>query len=201
MFLSWPSVMAPWASGLHWRKSIPKAGNSGAGCTKRLGKVSEGGEAIGDLTKLELPAARVGEPSLAVGEEHILVAVDGGPDTNLGQVFVGVAERPALPTSAKRVTGIEAVAVAPSITALPKGGFFLQWTEGPVGSQRVHGRVFDANLDARGETFVLSPPGSDAHHGVSTQVGDRVLTVYFVRLPTNNHELWATALSCATTEE
>jgi hypothetical protein len=166
-----------------------------------LGKVSEQGQAIGDLAPLQVDAARVGEPSLGVGEKHILVAIDGGPNSELGQLFVGQAERPALPKSAKRVSGVTEVASVPTITALPSGGFFLQWTEGPLGGQRIRGRVFDASFEARGETFTLSEPGADAHHGVTTRVGERLLAVYFVRLPSNNHELWANALTCTTSEQ
>jgi hypothetical protein len=163
-----------------------------------LGKVTDRARAIGDLVALELAAARVGEPSLAVGEKHVLVALDAGPDNDLGQLFVGAAELPKLPKTAQRVTGVSEPAAVPSIVALPEGGFFLQWTEGPVGAQHVRGRVFDEHFEPRGETFALSPPEADAHHGVTTRVGDRLLTVYFVRLPTNNHELWANALTCST---
>lgn len=197
----WETLSVPEVTRLDETTHVVAVRGGGQRGSILLGKVSERGEAQGDLVALELQAARVGEPALAVGAKQVLVATDGGPDHELGQLFVGLSPREELPKSAERVAAVSAPASAPSITALPSGGFFLQWTEGPLGNQRIRGRVFDANLDARGETFTLSPSGADAHHGVSTWVGDRILTAYFVRLPNNNHELWAGVLGCTTSEE
>jgi hypothetical protein len=57
------------------------------------------------------------------------------------------------------------------------------------------GRAFDGNLKPQGEVQTLSQAGADAHHSVSTLIGDRLISVYFVRVG-NNHELWARSLVC-----
>jgi hypothetical protein len=165
-----------------------------------LGKVSEEAKPLGDLAKLEVDAQRVGEPSLFVGAERTWLAIDGGPTNDLGHLYLGSAEKPDLPVRAAAVTSVTVPAAQPSVVGLPSGDVFLQWTDGPIGAQRIVGRVFDVSLKPRGEMVVLSQPGLDAHHSVSTLVGDRVLSVYFVRLP-NAHELWASAVSCSVSEE
>jgi hypothetical protein len=164
-----------------------------------LGVVTPQGIPQGDLTVVRVDAERLGVPSVTHVDSRILVAFDatlqqvGGSST--GNLFIAVSTAPALPDDAKRLALEDPAPTAPFALGLPNGHVLVQWTSGPLGAQRIVAQVFDSKLTAISPSIAVSPTAKDAHSGVTALSGDRALTVYMVRSG-ENHELWATSLSC-----
>jgi hypothetical protein len=162
-----------------------------------LGKLSETGEALGELQEVAPGTTRLGEPSILAAAGKVVVAFDGAPRGEQSEhIYLAVADAPKLPTNAQSVLTFEDDVSAVSGAAVQDGAFLVQYTRGAVGEQRVFGQVLDKELHPVDEPMEISPPGKDAYNGELFYDGEHVVAVYLVRNGLN-HEFWATGLRCS----
>jgi len=87
-------------------------------------------------------------------------------------------------------------AISPAITGLPKGRWFVQWTEGASGKRQVRGQVLDKDLAPVGNAYALSPASENSGQGLVLLMQDARLVSMFLVSTGKSHELWATSLTC-----
>ncbi len=171
-----------------------------------VGRLDGRGQAVGQLSKVNAKAVEYGTPSVAVGERRILVSFAARKKKD-GPWRVELADAPLgeVPTASRTfsIDGMDpgANAISPSATALPNGGWLLQWTEGERGKKyRVRVQTLDEALAPIGKTIEVAPEAATAGQGTIWAKGGHALSTYIVRPSSGGNsgqsQLWATALSC-----
>ena len=158
------------------------------------------GKAKTPLSVAKASQPMVGTPTLAANDEAVLLAFATRADEGAKwSVELGSAPHGELPRSMRRLAippgGPGGEAISPAATGLPKGGWFIQWTEGSSGKRRVRGQLLDRELVPIGDALDLSPESENSGQGLVLLQNDRVVSMFLVQAG-KSHELWATSLSC-----
>jgi len=153
-----------------------------------------------DLTALETGQPFVGTPMVAANDAAIVVAYATRATADAKwQVELASAPHGELPAKPRRLAipagGPGGEAISPAAVGLPKGRWFVQWTEGTSGQRQVRGQILDRDLSPLGEAIGLSPADKNSGQGTLFMQGDQVISLFLVSTG-QTHELWATSLSC-----
>ena len=159
-----------------------------------------------DLTKkseLEVVPAGVryaGTPVVAAHARTALLAFAGRDDENADwRIRLARAEAGQIPRAvsdfALPAGGPGGGAIAPSLAALDKDRWVLQWTEGGSGQYQVRVQELTADLAPVGSPALASPKGASAGQGAVWIAGDRALSL-FVLTVGGYDELWGASLEC-----
>jgi hypothetical protein len=186
-----------------------RAGNTGYLVTFRRGGL--GGDLLAgwltpELTRkseLEvLPSGvrYVGTPVVAAHPGSALVAFAGRDnETAEWRIRLARGEPGQLPRSVSDFAlppgGPGGGAIAPSLAALDKDRWVLQWTEGGSGQYQVRVQELTADLAPVGSPALASPKGASAGQGVIWVAGSRALSL-FVLTVSGYDELWGASLEC-----
>jgi hypothetical protein len=187
-----------------------RVASNGAGhlVTFRVGGL-EGKEMVGfldlegakktDLAALDTPKL-VGTPFAALGKERWAV-VFAARETNQDPWHVELVTGALGSTQGTRTKfeappgGLGGGQIAPSIAALARDHWLLQWTEGKTGMYQVRTVALDPKLAPVGEALIVSPKGASSGQGALFSAGDRSVSLY-VQTIGGHDELWATTLDC-----
>jgi hypothetical protein len=152
-----------------------------------------------ELAPLDAPKL-VGTPFVALGRERWVV-VFAARETSQDPWHVELVSG-ALGSTASTRTQFEAPPgglgggqIAPSVAALARDHWLLQWTEGKTGMYQVRTMVLDPKLAPVGEPLIVSPKGASSGQGALFRAGERGVSLY-VQTIGGHDELWATTLDC-----
>jgi hypothetical protein len=159
-----------------------------------------------DLTKkseLEVVPAGVryvGTPVVAAHPRSALLAFAGRDDENADwRIRLARAEGGQIPRAVSDFAlppgGPGGGAIAPSLAALDKDRWVLQWTEGGSGQYQVRVQELTGDLAPVGSPALASPKGASAGQGAVWIAGDRALSL-FVLTVGGYDELWGASLEC-----
>jgi hypothetical protein len=104
-------------------------------------------------------------------------------------------------TEARRTTfeapagGLGGGQIAPSVAAMQRGYWLLQWTEGKSGMYQVRTQLLGPDLKLVGEAVLVSPKGASSGQGALFATGPGAVSLY-VQTIGGHDELWATTLDC-----
>jgi hypothetical protein len=165
-----------------------------------VGWLTPEGKAKTELAEVKGSEPMVGTPTLAANDGAILLAFATRADTSAKwSVELGSAAHGELPRSMRRLAippgGPGGEAISPAATGLPKGRWFVQWTEGSSGTRQVRGQLLDRELVPIGDPLDLSPESENSGQGLVLLQNDKLVSMFLVQSG-KSHELWATSLSC-----
>lgn len=143
---------------------------------------------------------QVGTPNVAANSEGVLVAFAGRPSNDaywklqlakskLGEVPRSAASFPSPPG------GPGGDEISPVAVGLERGGWLLQWTEGPAGRRQVRVQTVGFDLVPVGDPITVSPEQANAGQGVVMMREGKALSLFLVKQG-KNHELWGASLIC-----
>jgi hypothetical protein len=170
------------------------------GSEVRVGWLNADGTKKSGLSTVSAGGSRVGTPSIAAGEQGVLVSFAArASDSAPWSVRLAQAKAGALPTTANEFSvpsgGPGGETISPAAAALPGGRWLLQWTEGKAGSRMVRAQTLGADLKPLGDAVTLSPQGVEAGQGAVGVAGEHAVATYLVKSATG-YELWASSLAC-----
>jgi hypothetical protein len=166
-----------------------------------VGQLDAEGRPTGPASEVTSSAEEFGTPSLGVGQQEVLVSFASRASAQapwrieLARAPAGqlpAASRPFVPEGLSE----SANTISPAASALPGGGWLLQWTQGEGGQHRVWLQTLDADLKPVGAVIAAGPSDKEAGQG-TPWVGPngRAASFYIVRAD-QEWELWGTALEC-----
>jgi hypothetical protein len=143
---------------------------------------------------------QVGTPSIAAGEEGVLIAFAGRPsDESYWGLQLAAAPPGQQPRAAQPFStppgGPGADAISPTVEALSNSRWLLQWTEGASGRRQVRVQTMGFDLVPIGDPITVSPEEANAGQGVVMVQDGNALSVFLVKKG-KTHELWGASLSC-----
>jgi hypothetical protein len=142
----------------------------------------------------------VGTPVVAAHPRAALLAFAGRDDENADwRIRLARAEAGQIPRTvsdfALPAGGPGGGAIAPSLAALDKDRWVLQWTEGGSGQYQVRVQELTGDLAPVGSPALSSPRGASAGQGAVWIAGERALSL-FVLTVGGYDELWGASLQC-----
>jgi hypothetical protein len=165
-----------------------------------VGWLTPEGKAKTELTEVKASEPMIGTPTLAANDAAIVLAfaTRTGADAKWS-IELGTAAHGELPSSMRKLAippgGPGDEAISPAVTGLPKGRWFVQWTEGASGKRQVRGQLLDRELVPIGDPLDLSPEAENSGQGMVLLQSDKLISLFLVQAG-KSHELWATSLSC-----
>jgi hypothetical protein len=143
---------------------------------------------------------QVGTPNVAANAQGVLVAFAGRPSNDaywklqLAKSTLGEVPRSAssFPSPPGGPGGDE---ISPVAVGLERGGWLLQWTEGPAGRRQVRVQTVGFDLIPVGDPITVSPEQANAGQGVVMVREGKALSLFLVKQG-KNHELWGASLIC-----
>ncbi len=204
--LLWPGAAAP-------QNTSPRAeplGSSGALLTWRrggldgdivVGLLDPRGLARGSAAKIASEAKEFGTPSPSVGEEEVLVTfASRSASDRPWRIELSRAPLGQLPATSRIFVpeGLSesASTLSPAATALPGGGWLLQWTQGENGKHRVWLQTLDHELAPVGPPLAAAPADAESGQGIPWAGADRRAAAFYIVRAGQQWELWGTALEC-----
>ena len=165
-----------------------------------VGWLTAEGKAKTELTTVQAGEPMAGTPTIAANDEAIVVAFATRASADAKwSVELGTAAYGELPRTTRRLPippgGPGAEAISPAVAGLPKGRWFVQWTEGSSGKRQVRGQVLDKELTPIGDALTLSPESENSGQGL-VLLQDAQLVSLFLVSTGKSHELWARSLTC-----
>jgi hypothetical protein len=162
-------------------------------------------EARGHLEAVESAAATLGTPTIAVSGDTVMIAypekfLPGDPwRIRLARWKPGVG-CPVPSTFVPPRGGLGVHTMAPSLAALPQGGFLLAWTEGPVGNHQVRAQAIGLEGEPDGPALEISRASVNAGQS-SVAVGPSGIAgvAYFEGI-NESYKLMAVPLRCDGTQ-
>jgi hypothetical protein len=162
------------------------------------GWLNADGSASAPAAVVEGAPKSLGTPNVALVANRGIVLFSARADkTEPYRVFAARVEPGQSPEPA-RALDLPAAgggAIAPSLVAWTGERYLVQWTDGNVGQYQVHVRLFDRQLEPKGEALLVSAKGANAGQG--TLVASAGLAVsFFIQTTAGHDELWGAALDC-----
>jgi hypothetical protein len=202
----WQDAAAP-------QNTSPRAeplGSSGALATWRrggldgdimVGLLDGRGRARGSVTKIASEAKEFGTPSPSVGEEEVLVTfASRAASDRPWRIELSRAPLGQLPATSRTFVpeGLSesASTLSPAATALPGGGWLLQWTQGEKGKHRIWLQTLDRDLAPVGPPLAAAPADVESGQGAPWAGADRRAAAFYIVRAGQRWELWGTALEC-----
>lgn len=156
--------------------------------------------ALGDLSPIEGCPRLLGTPALGA-RANTAVAAFAARDNEQEPWRVRLARLS--PEKPPRVSaefshpqdGAGNGAIAPTLTALGREHWALQWTQGKSGQYRVAVQALGADFAPLGAPVPSSPKGASAGQGSIWVTGERALSLYVLTVG-GRDELWGTVLQC-----
>jgi hypothetical protein len=217
-------ISVPWPDLAGTEMTAPRAEilpNGGAALALRrggrsgdvlVGLLDAEGRAAGPLTKITTEAYEFGTPTVAASDHELLVTFASRKSSSspwrveLARAPLGqspAASRPFVPEGLTDELGM----LSPAATAVPGGGWLLQWTEGAGTKYRVRLQTLDSSLTPVGAPISVGTEDQSAGQGtvwagLAPQAGGAAKTAtvqavsFYVVRSRQGSELWATALKC-----
>lgn len=165
-----------------------------------VGWLDDGGHKKSELKAVPTDATLVGTPVVAAGPGGALVAFAAKADA-AGAYGIELSRMPldGAPDRSRRFAipagGPGGEAISPSVEALGKDRFLLQWTEGSAGNRAVRVQMLSADLVPEGDAITLSAADQNAGQGVLWVGMDRILALFLSKTEAS-HDLWGALLKC-----
>jgi len=163
------------------------------------GWLTPSGTADGDLVRIDAGPREVGAPAIGASDHNVVVVFPARGSGEPWRLRIASAPRGKVPRSSRPLeiwSGGEGDALAPSIVALPSGGWLLQWLEGTSNARRVVVRALDQKLEPVGLPLeIASGPGVQDVPGVLVVRAGRALAVH-LSATERSVGLWGAVLRC-----
>jgi hypothetical protein len=168
------------------------------------GMIGSDRAAVGELTRIAgagaPPGSPIGTPTIAVNGQSVAVAfADRASSDEPWSLRIGSAPLGSFPSTTTQFTvppgGPGGAALAPALSGLPDGRWFLVWTEGSGGAHDVRGVTLGADLAPVGAALTVSREGSNAGQGAVALRAGRGLVAYLA-LTEEGYEVWGTSVDC-----
>ena len=165
-----------------------------------FGWLTPEGKAKTELVTVQAGGPFVGTPTVAANDASVLVAFASRSSAEAKwSVELASAAQGELPRATRRLPipagGPGTEAISPAATGLPKGRWFVQWTEGASGKRQVRGQVLDRELAPAGDALTMSPESENSGQGLVLMHGEQLVSLFLVSKG-RSHELWARSLTC-----
>jgi hypothetical protein len=188
-------------------RAVPREGGyavafrqGGADGQVMLGWLGPDGSAKSELFAVTGAPKTLGTPVLAAGTvatEALVLFSARGDKTEPYRVFAarapfGTTAAPAISLDLPAEGG---GAIAPSLVALDREHYVVQWTEGSANQYQVQARLLDARLAPLGPPLRVSARGANAGQGMLVAAASSVVSL-FIQTTAGHDELWGASLTC-----
>lgn len=188
-------------------RAVPREGGyavvfrqGGADGQVMLGWLGPDGAAKSELFAVTGAPKTLGTPVVAAGiavAEALVLFSARGDKAEPYRVFAarapfGSAAAPAVSLDLPAEGG---GAIAPSLVALDRQRYVVQWTEGSANQYQVQARLLDAQLAPLGPPLRVSARGANAGQGTLVATGSSVVSL-FIQTTAGHDELWGASLTC-----
>ncbi|HEX2874143.1 MAG TPA: hypothetical protein VHP33_22975 [Polyangiaceae bacterium] len=156
------------------------------------------GGAAGPAAAVQGAPKSLGTPNVAMlGEQGLVLFSARGDKAEPYRVYAAIAAPGQAPgvVRALDLPSEGGGAIAPSIAALPRDRYLVQWTDGNVGQYQVHVRILDNALQPAGDALLVSGKGANAGQGTIVSTAHAAVS-FFIQTTAGHDELWGATLSC-----
>jgi hypothetical protein len=165
-----------------------------------FGWLTEDGRARSGPFIVRSNAAFVGTPSVAANAVSAMIAYAGrSTESEPWSIFLSRADIGQPPTSAAAFAqptgGPGGDSIAPTLAALPKKQWLLQWAEGASGQRQVRFQTLAEDGRPIGIARTVSPVGSNSGQGLLWSLGESAVSLFVVNVG-RSAELWAAPVHC-----